>query len=575
LHQADPRERLKAGRKSARSALFRVSVLVPVLVVAAAATGFFVYANRSTAAVRNAADANANCSLVVPADPLSATGLSTPYQLTATDQAGGPCNEANADQSAFVEAAVIDPASGAVSVYRPLVIDQGTKPAAPPVVPTLPAGAIVGIWYGFNGDTLTLQGTGDSLNQGNCVNGAQDSLFGQFAYCDAPQFFTAANKAITAGQLAIPKLGTATDGMACPTTRDFGLIDQDQSDNLVTTYLVLADGTVAQNNDANTKALAGSNPIVNGSDNLLLDAFVDPALGCTPFTAPDLTNAGAPVSSLALDELLAAASQQDPIALVPTNDPMTLVGGQPDENKTNLYRVGVDQPPVNAATDTPTAYCTNLVQVGTQRVQLDKDLTVGAPSPDPAAANNLFTFDANRLSQSFTNLGCLDLLNIADPITITTDGNGVAVDATFSTTTAPCGPSTTTTAPTTTGTDPGGPTTTDPGAPTTTGTTTTGTTTTTDATDPTTAPSDTGTVTSTAPMAANHYPPPGTTTTDPATTDPTSADPTATDPATTTPPTTTTTTCASAPAPTTSTPTSTTNADANAANRAPHRPSKY
>ena len=40
---------------------------------------------------------------------------------------------------------------------------------------------------------------------------------------------------------------------------------------------------------------------------------------------------------------------------------------------------------------------------------LDKDLTVNAPSPDPATATNLFTFDANRLSESFTNLGCLDL----------------------------------------------------------------------------------------------------------------------------------------------------------------------
>ena len=28
----------------------------------------------------------------------------------------------------------------------------------------------------------------------------------------------------------------------------------------------------------------------NGSDNGLLDKFLDPALGCTPFTAPNATN---------------------------------------------------------------------------------------------------------------------------------------------------------------------------------------------------------------------------------------------------------------------------------------------
>jgi hypothetical protein len=38
-----------------------------------------------------------------------------------------------------------------LSVYRPLVIDRGTQPAAPPVIPALPAGAVVGVWFGFTG----------------------------------------------------------------------------------------------------------------------------------------------------------------------------------------------------------------------------------------------------------------------------------------------------------------------------------------------------------------------------------------------------------------------------------------
>jgi hypothetical protein len=229
----------------------------------------------------------------------------------------------------------------------------------------------------------------------------------------------------------VPALGTAKDGKACPTTRDFGLVDQDQSDNVVTTYLILGNGRVAQNNAANTAALAGSNPIVNGSDNLLLDAFVDPALGCTPFTAPDLTNNGQPVGSLALDELMAAADQQAPIALVPTNDPMTLNNNNASRTKTNLYRAGVNQPAVNPATDTPTAYCQNLVNVGQQRTQLDMNLTVNGASPSAAMATNLFTFLANRLSQSFTNLGCMNLLHMNNPVTVTLDGNGVATAAMF------------------------------------------------------------------------------------------------------------------------------------------------
>src|SRR5215470_2401834 len=133
-----------------------VAVLASVAVVAAA-----VGVNRMLTARPAAADApaaNLNCTLIVPADPLTAGGLATPYQLTATDPASGPCNEGNKSQTAFVQGAVLDPATGKISVYNPLVIDAGTQPAVAPVVPTLPAGAVVAVWFGYNGDTLSLAG---------------------------------------------------------------------------------------------------------------------------------------------------------------------------------------------------------------------------------------------------------------------------------------------------------------------------------------------------------------------------------------------------------------------------------
>jgi len=380
-----------------------------------------------------------DCTLVVPANPLTAKGLATPYQLTAA--AGGTCHQANPDQAAFVQATVIDPATGKVSVYNPLVIDAGTQPAAPTVTPALPPNAVVGVWFGFNGNNLALQksggkvtvrhnhrriglrGSGNSLAQGKCVNGTPNSVFGQFAYCNAPAFFAAANKAVKAGQLAIPPLATAPDGKPCPTTRDFGVVDQDQSDNVTATYLLTADGRTAQATDANANALAGAQVITNASDNGLLVNFIDKAIGCDAFTAPDLANNGTPTSSLALDELQAGL-QAAPVALVPPNNPMTLVNGTMSRVKTNLYRAGSNMPPLQGSlTAAAKAYCTSMTSVGQARLQLDQAQFTAFASPDPAAATNLFTFLGMRLADSYVNLNCQALTGQPNPVTVQTNGD--------------------------------------------------------------------------------------------------------------------------------------------------------
>ncbi|MEV5703512.1 hypothetical protein AB0K82_00005, partial [Actinoallomurus sp. NPDC052274] len=376
-----------------------------------------------------AADPDPNCTLIVPADPLSARGLATPYQLTATNAGMGPCDEANVNQSAFVQATIIDPATGKLSVYSPLVVDRGTRPAAAPVRPTLPAGAVVGIWFGFNGDALTLRGTGGGLRRGRCVNGLGGSVFGQFAHCNAPAFFRAANAAIRAGRTTVPALGTAKDGMPCMSTRDFALVDQDQSDNVQTTYLATADGRIAQNTAANKGGLAGARTLANPSDNALLDVFVDPALGCTPWTAPDLANPGTVVTSLALDELQAAAHQAAPSALVPLNNPMTLVNDRMSTAKTNLYRAGVDQPPLPAG-QSPAAYCRGMDTVQAARLRKDMRLLASQASPMPDAADSLFTFLGMRLQQSFGNLACQNF-GLTNPVAKLTTNGGVVTGVTF------------------------------------------------------------------------------------------------------------------------------------------------
>src|SRR5581483_9184316 len=233
-----------------------------------------------------------------------------------------------------------NPRTGAVSVYEPLVITQGTTPAIAPVRPHLPRGAVVTIDIGFNGTDLSQLGaTPRALAQGRCVDGLDGSVFGQVAYCNGRRFFRAAFRAERRHRLHVPALGTSpVTGKACPTTRDFTIVDQDPSDNVTTHYLLTADGQTAQSNAANAAALPGATNIVNGSDNALLDAFIDPALHCTPYQAPDLSQDGKLGTSQALNELSAAAHQGHPAALISENDEMVMVGDEFSQAKTNLYR---------------------------------------------------------------------------------------------------------------------------------------------------------------------------------------------------------------------------------------------
>jgi hypothetical protein len=366
-----------------------------------------------------------NCTLTVPNRPLSAQGLATPWQL------GDGCTMANsANVGAFVEATILAP-DGSVQIYNPLVITAGTTPAAAPTAPTIAPGSAVIIDVGFNGNNLVLEGRG--ARQGNCVDALGQSVIGQVSACNAVNFYRAANQAIANGSLTVPAIGTSADGQPCETVRNFALIDQDQSDNVITTYLINANGQTAQDTAANANGLAGATPIGNGSDDRLLADFVDPANGCTAFSATDTTFAAGTSGSQALNELSARVNQTGTIAVVPPNDEMTLVNGAYSIAKTNVYRSLVDQPLLARNTDPNTVaadYCQNLINIAPARNQLDLTRDTAFASPVPATGTTLAAFLGARLAASFGVLGCAKF-GLTDPVNATVDGAGAATAVTY------------------------------------------------------------------------------------------------------------------------------------------------
>jgi hypothetical protein len=453
----------RSARRGRNNRAARIAVPVTTVVALGLAAGIVVgTSGHNTPKVHSAAASGSagvsstavedTCDIIVPAHPLTAKGLATPYQLTGPageSPAATGCQMINSfNLGAFVQATILNSQTGALYVYNPLVITAGTTPAVAPVVPKLPKHAIVTIDFGFNGTFLLQQGaTSDALAQGNCTDGMPGSPFGQVSFCNGVNFFNAAFRLERAGRLHVPFAGFSRNmvatggslgtGRECPTTRNFDMIDQDPSDNVTTKYLLdPATGQTAQDSMANAARMKGAQVLVNGSDNALVDDFLDPALGCTPLMAPDLGNHGVMATSQALDELLAARNQPADVALVPENDEMVLgLGGSFDAAKTDLYRAEIGQAPVDSQTDassSPQMFCQNMVNIQTPFIAANEKVFAAWPSPVPTVGDTLFTFMANRLASSFDNLNCANF-GLAQPVTVVVNGAGAATQATLNT----------------------------------------------------------------------------------------------------------------------------------------------
>jgi hypothetical protein len=120
---------------------------------------------------------------------------------------------------------------------------------------------------------------------------------------------------------------------------------------------------------------------------------------------------------------------------------MVLTNGHTDLEKVNAYRRGVDQPQVRYSfAGNTTRYCRQMYRIAPARMLLDLPYLVpdaahptrGA-SPDPAAADSLFTFLAQRFAASWDILGCTDLIHLPNPISVTANADGVVTAATINT----------------------------------------------------------------------------------------------------------------------------------------------
>ena len=333
-----------------------------------------------------------DCTLTVPQNPLSAQGLATPYVLSSGND-GTVCTEETQGTAAFVEAVIYEPSTGQLYTYTPVVEDAGASLlGTPPPVPTLPRGAVVSIWTGFNDNVLKLTGPGSY----------QFTNFAQQSYDNSPQWFNVVYNAVRRGQIQVPPLGTSSvDGQSCPSIRSWDVVDQDQSDNVPVAYPAYG--------------------VSNGSDDQLID-FIDQSLNCTPWMVPSLSSPGTMTPAGPLDEVQAQSQQN--AALVPGGDEFVtnngeflppLGTGQPDLFFQNLYRSEVGQPFTFNDNDTK-AYCENLNSVGAPKLAGDAQFEqVPEPSFAGPPTATLAQFLTARFDATWVNLNCTALTGLAQP----------------------------------------------------------------------------------------------------------------------------------------------------------------
>jgi len=411
-----------------------------------------------------------NCILEIPNDPLN-KGLFTPWFVSSDINSPVRCSQKVPVTAVFVEATILDTDTGNLFVYYPLVVDKGDTPAIDPIKTPLPPNNVVTIHFGTNSESVQLVtknkhkvskgdscdsiasmhsmtvsdlkvlnpklkcvslqkgieiDVSDNLLPGNCVNGNGDKgdLFGQFAYCNAENFFKKANEMIANGLITIPEF-LDKNGEKCPTVRNFAIIDADQSDNVLSSYILTTDLKVAQNTVENNQNLNVLLIADNGSDNRLLNKFYNPAIGCKSFVAPDLLEPLITRSSLALNELQAnSAFLNEQKALIPGINPMALVNNMQNLDKVNAYRIGVNQPLLKELSkQNDIEYCQAYENISLLFFTKYRNELELSPSPS-LIAENLLNFLVFRYFNSWRTLTCNILLNknsaivpISDPVT--------------------------------------------------------------------------------------------------------------------------------------------------------------
>jgi len=154
--------------------------------------------------------------------------------------------------------------------------------------------------------------------------------------------------------------------------------------------------------------------IANDGDHHLINAFVQPTLGCQGWLVPDMADPGVKRTALPMNVLQAVLYQPMPVEGLPNTDPMTTTNNAPDMIKLNMYKKGIYQPQIaNLIESDPAAFCRNYANITAPRLRLLSANLKNGQSPN--GVGTLFDFMKARCIATYAALNCQGLTGVPDP----------------------------------------------------------------------------------------------------------------------------------------------------------------
>ena len=362
------------------------------------------------------------CGLIVPENPLSYQGLNTPYILKSFTGNAADCSVLDQRTTVFVEIVIFDISASTFYIYNPLVVNRLKQIKIYDEIPQLPDQNIVGIWFGSNGVTFKLIDSNNSLHFGDCIDGYNGSIFGNFAYCNARIFFTTISKY----RISIPNIGKTVNGFTCLTTRSFEFNEQYQISNVISSYIVLNSYKIVMKTIKNLSIFKPLFIIISKSNGYILNNYISIATGCTIFAGYDFTEQFIMKTSMILNEIYASLDVEQ--VFIPSTHPSVTIDGVPNLNKLNLYRIGLNQSTVSEIDyNDSRLYCDGIYKKTPIFLYKHHDLLNNYITPDETLGNSLLNVMISRFLTSWNTYNCTEVLKVEFPIKYLKDYNNVIV----------------------------------------------------------------------------------------------------------------------------------------------------